>query len=91
MVMTPGPGSGLSGPQLRHAEPRGEWTQQAVDSSLCPLNPSYQNSMALTFAATPGVPVENQTLPSHEPSGQTEIVPQETQVRKSEEEAGLSF
>lgn len=28
--------------------------------------------MALTFAATPNVGVETQTLPSHEPSGQTE-------------------
>lgn len=33
LVMTPGPGSGLSGPKRRHAEPGGNWTQQVPDSS----------------------------------------------------------
>lgn len=40
MVMTPGPGSGLSGPQWRHAAPRGELDTTSNRFPSASLNPS---------------------------------------------------
>lgn len=117
MVMTPGPGSGLAGPQRRHTEP---WKWGGVgwvggtghnkhQLALCVPNSVFPECVSAHIAVVISsialclwpvlLPLRPQmckwkTKLFHFPWAlwiDRKIVPQETQVRKSEEEARLSF